>query len=253
MEKQLPTICMQEEPLIQEYLTALLQSGKRKEVKETKELLDYLDTMEQKVTELVKEVSGLKETIQALQNPEAKSRLSTIANKVEIAITHTKSLLERTKDSYRASMKETLMEWKSKGRLAVIKAVDIFHFKQAIQYIGSSIAFTKGTVAVFNDRVTEITTQSRQIKHNVKNIGRILTGKAVTDYKSDKAKVNALQRAGAGLFHCIEGLYDKTQSVYNTLDSMEKTSVKKDLKQIENSKASGAAFFEKALTKAKDR
>ena len=61
---------MRDDPVIKEYLEALFQGGKMKEVNETKELLDYLDTMEQKFTELIEEVASLKETIQTLQNPE---------------------------------------------------------------------------------------------------------------------------------------------------------------------------------------
>ena len=89
MEKQLPAISMQNEPIVQEYLKALMQGGKNKEVKETKELLEYLDTMDQKFTELIQEVTSLKETIQTLQNPETRSRLTVITDKLELAVNHT--------------------------------------------------------------------------------------------------------------------------------------------------------------------
>lgn len=253
MEKQLPAISMQSEPIVQEYLKALMQGGKTKEVKDTKELLEYLDTMEQKFTELIQEVTSLKKTIQTLQNPETKSRLTVITEKLELAVNHTRGLFEKTKSSFRTAIKHSVDEFKRKGKHAVIKTVDTLHFKQALQHIGRSLAVTNGTVKAFNGKVAEITAQSRNIKHNFLNIGRIMTGKDAVPFQSDTQKLNLLQRAGEGIYNKIEALYQKTQSAYKKLDGLDKTSVKKDLKQIEESKTSDAVFLEKALPKDKDR
>lgn len=253
MEKQLPAISMKAEPVIQEYLAALMESGKHKDVKDTKELLEYLDNMEQKFTELIQEVTSLKETIQTLQNPETRSRLTVITDKLELAVNHTKGILEKTKNSFRTAVKQSVDEFKSKGKHAVIKTVDTLHFKQALQHIGHSLAVANGVVGAFNSKVAEITAQSRNIKHNFKNIGRIMTGKEAVPFQSDTQKLNVLQHAGTGLYKKIEGLYQKTQSAYKKLDGLDKTSVKRDLKQIGENKTSDAAFLEKALPKDKDR
>lgn len=253
MEKQLPAIPMKDEPVIQEYLVALMKSGKHKDVKDTKELLEYLDTMEQKFTELIQEVTSLKETIQTLQNPETKSRLTVITDKLELAVNHTKGLLEKTKNSFRTAVKKSVDEFKSKGKHAVIQTVETLHFKQALQNIGRSLAFTNGAIGAFNGKVAEITAQSRNIKHNFKNIGRIMIGKDVVPYQGDQQKLNMLQHIGVGLNQKIEVLYQKTQSAYKKLDELDKTSVKRDLKQINDSKVNDAAFLDKALPKDKDR
>lgn len=253
MEKQLPAVSMRDDPVIKEYLEALFQGGKMKEVNETKELLDYLDTMEQKFTELIEEVASLKETIQTLQNPETRTRLSMITNKLDHALKHTKELLNDTKDNFKAAVKQSLDDFKSKGKHAVIKTVDTLHVKQALQHIGRSLAFTNGVVRTFNGKVAEITAQSRNIKHNFKNIGRIMMGKDAIPYPNDVQKLSVLQRAGTSLFHKIEGLHQKTVSTYKKLDNMGKTSVKKDLKQIENNKANDAKFLEKVLPKENSR
>lgn len=139
MDKQLPTISMQNEPIVQEYLKALMQGVKSKEVKDTKELLEYLDTMEQKFTELIQEVTSLKETIQTLQNPETRSRLTVITDKLEFAVNHTKGILEKTKNSFRTAIKQSVDEFKSKGKHAVIKTIDTLHFKQTLQHIVRSL------------------------------------------------------------------------------------------------------------------
>lgn len=244
---------MRDDPVIKEYLDVLFQGGKTKEVNETKELLDYLDTMDQKFTELIEEVASLKETIQTLQNPETRTRLSMITDKLDYALKHTKELLNDTKDNFKAAIKQSLDDFKTKGKHAVIKTVDTLHVKQALQHIGRSLSFTNGVVGTLNGKVAEITAQSRNIKHNFKNIGRIMRGKDVVPYPNDMQKLNALQRVGTSLFQKIEGLHQKTVSAYKKLDDMGKTSVKKDLKQIENNKTSDVAFLEKALPKEKSR
>lgn len=110
-----------------------------------------------------------------------------------------------------------------------------------------------GVVGAFNNKVSEITAQSRNIKHNFKNIGRIMIGKDAIPYPNDIQKLNVLQRAGTSLFHKIEGLHQKTVSAYKKLDNMSKTSVKKDLKKIENNKTNDATFLEKVLPKENSR
>lgn len=253
MEKQFLAVSMRDNPVINEYLDALFQGGKIKEVNETKELLDYLDTMEHKFTELIEEVASLKETIQTLQNPETKSRLTVITDKLVFAVNYTKGILEKTKNSFRTAIKQSVDEFKSKGKHAVIKTIDTLHFKQTLQHIGRSLAVTNGFLGAFNNKVTEITAQTRNIKHNLRNIGRIMIGKDVVPYKSDTQKLNLLQHAGAGMYNKIEILYRETQSVYKKLDGLDKTSVKKDLRQIEKSKVSNSVFLEKLLSKEKSK
>ena len=252
MEKQLPAL-MKDEPDIKEYLEALLQGGKTKEVKETKELLDYLDTMDQKFTELITEVASLKETIQTLQNPETRTRLSTIADTLEQAVKRTKELISNTKESFRTAVKQSMVDFKSKGKHAVIKTVKTLHFKEALQNIGRSLAFIEGGVAAFNHKVNEISAQSRQIKNNFKNIGRIMSGKEVQPYQLDKEKLNMLQRLGKGLSHKLETLYTKTLSTSKKLENLGKSSVKKELKQIGNNQSNETKSFEKMITQHKER
>lgn len=252
MEKQLPAL-MKDEPDIKEYLEALLQGGKEKEVKETKELLDYLDIMDQKFTELIDEVASLKETIQTLQNPETRTRLSTIADTLEHAVKRTKELINDTKESFRTAVKQSLVDFKSKGKQAVIKTVETLHFKDALHHIGRLLAFVEGGVAAFNVKVNEISVQSRQIKNNFKNIGRIMIGKEVQPYQLDKAKLNTLQRLGKGLSNKLETLYVKTMSTCKRLENTSKSSVKKDLKQINNNKSNEIKLSEKTIPLGKDR
>ena len=53
MEKQLPSIL--NEPIVSEYFQSLLSSGQKNEHKETKELLEYIDQLEQQFGILIEE------------------------------------------------------------------------------------------------------------------------------------------------------------------------------------------------------
>ena len=252
METQVPAL-MRNEPYISEYLEALLRGGKTKEVKDTKELLDYLDSMEQKFSELINEVASLKETIQTLQNPETHSHLSTITDKLEHLVKNTKEMIRDTKESFLVSVNQALDKFKKEGKSAAIKTIETLRFKEALNNIGRSLIYIRGGVEAFNVKLNEITEESQVIKNNFRNIGRIIVGKEKQPYHNDKIKLNVLQRIGNSLSHKIETLYNKTRYVCKKLDEFDKTSVKKDLQQISINKSSETKSLEKLISNNKSR
>ena len=73
MEKQLPSTL--NNPIVTEYLNALFSSEQKNEHKETKELLEYIDQLEQQFGILISEMQELRRTVEQLQNPQTKSHL----------------------------------------------------------------------------------------------------------------------------------------------------------------------------------
>lgn len=130
MDKKLPTI--QDNPIVNEYLSMLFNQNKEKDFKDTKEMIDYITGMEVQLSDVLKELQGIKEVLNQIQNPTTKMRLNEVFTKTETFINDGKNKLSNIKDEILYSMKECLHDFKQKGKMGVIKVIHISHFKESI-------------------------------------------------------------------------------------------------------------------------
>ncbi len=114
MDKQLPMI--NENPIVQEYMKMLLNNDKKKEYRDTEELLQYIADMEKQFQEVVKELQEVKELLNGLQNPTTRSRLATAIEKTQYVINDGKEKFNRVKIELVESMKDCLDSFKQKGK-----------------------------------------------------------------------------------------------------------------------------------------
>ena len=106
MDKQLPMI--NENPIVQEYMKMLLNNDKKKEYKDTEELLQYIASMEKQFQEVVKELQEVKELLNGLQNPTTRSRLANAIEQTQYIINDGKEKLNKVKIGLVESMKDCL-------------------------------------------------------------------------------------------------------------------------------------------------
>lgn len=234
MNKQLPIIPLESDPIIKEYLDALISGGKQKEFNDTKDLLEYFNQMDDKFNQLITEIASLKNMIQELQNPTTRSRLSQLNQKFEFAFQHTKNSYLNVKQSFYNSVKNSMEDFQAKGKNAVIKTINVLRFKEALNMVNKSLSITASQVGIFNNALYQITNQTREIKRNFKNIGRIITHKPLNNNDIDKSKLNTLQRFTLSVHSKLVKMTTHTSDLLSKLNNLEKNSVKKDIKMLTN-------------------
>lgn len=234
MEKQLPSTM--NDSIVIEYLQALLSSGQKKEHHETKDLLEYIDQLEQQFGILISEMQELRRTVEQLQNPQTRSRLNEPIDKVTAVFTNGKNKVNEIKISMIDSMKQSLADMKQRGKDSVIKVIDTLHIKNALQSINKGLARSYHSMNQFSLTVNQITNEMRNAKQNMKNIGRIMIGKQPVTYTLDTSKLNVIQKATHNIVNHIELIGNRTQKALLKLKDFQKQSVKKDLKLLDNRK-----------------
>ena len=235
MEKQLPSIL--NEPIVSEYLQALLSSGQKKEQHETKELLEYIDQLEQHFSALIGEMQELRKTVEQLQNPQTRSRLKEPIEKVNTMLTNGKNKIIEIKANMIDGMKQSLSDMKQKGKEASIKAIDVLHFKEGLQAINKGLARSYQSMNQFSLTLNQITNEMRHAKHNMKNIGRIMLGKQRITYTPDTEKLNLIQKATRGIIQRMEHIGNRTQKTLSKINDFQKQSVKQELKLLDHKQA----------------
>lgn len=130
MDKQLPAIY--NDPYISEYFKILYKEHKENKINETKELLDYISNMEKKIDYMTSEVLELKNTIEQLQNPTIRETMKSITEDIKKTVDNGKKQLSNIKSNILSSVKEYVNQFKQHGKQAVIKTIEISHFKVAL-------------------------------------------------------------------------------------------------------------------------
>lgn len=244
MEKQLLKI--NDEPIVHEYISMLLDNDKKKEYKDTEELLQYIAGMEKQFEEVVKELHDVKELLNGLQNPTTKMRLSSAIDKVQISIDNGKNKLNRLKVDLISSMKECLSSVKERGKSGVVKTINMLHFKEALGGIRKSffIAMNKTNNLVL--KCDAVSLEMRKAKKNIKNAGLLLLGKPVQKDTGDKNKLNIMQKTSRSILSSLKSMTIKTTNLLHKLEDFEKPSVKNEIKLLASqSKSQDSMHHEK--------
>ncbi|MGN1183507.1 MAG: DUF6674 family protein [Faecalibacillus sp.] len=243
MDKQLPSI--QNEPVVQEYMKILLNNDMHKEYHDMKELLDYISQMDSHIESMTNEIRELKDTIEQLKNPETKSQLSKICEKVETSVVSCQKKLGYIKTGLIDSMKKSLEDFKQKGKDAVIKVVNVAHVKEGLSSLHQSLSFSKGAVLSLSWKIDDITKELSSARTAFKNAGRILLGKPSVD-KEDKSQLNFMQKGIRKIINTIDKMEHKTEKCITKINTFTKSSVKNEIKQLkENSKSKDHQIKEK--------
>lgn len=229
MEKQLPAIY--DESVVQEYMKMLFEHDKKKEYHDIKELLDYISQMDEHIESMSNEIRDLKDKIEQLNNPEMKSQLMKISEKVEMAVVSCKNKLDYIKINLVSSMKKSINDFKQKGKNAAIKVIDISHVKKGLYSFQKYLSFSKGAVLSFSWKIDDMTKELSSAKTAIKNAGRIMFGKPI-DTVFEKQKLNFIQKGVDAIKKGIDKMCFQTDKIIENIDSFTRNSVKKDIKQF---------------------
>lgn len=174
MDKQLPAIY--NDPYISEYFKILYKEHKENKINETKELLDYISNMEKKIDYMTSEVLELKNTIEQLQNPTIREIMKSITEDIKKTVDNGKKQLSDIKSNILSSVKECVNQFKQHGKQAVIKTIEISHFKVALGKFHRSLFKCVNKTHLLINKCDAVTNELRNTKMNFKNIGAIIMG-----------------------------------------------------------------------------
>ena len=235
MDKQLPAIY--NDPYISEYFKILYKEHKEDKINETKELLDYISNMEKKLDYMTCEVLELKNTIEQLQNPTIRETMKSITEDIKKTVDNGKKQLSDIKSNILSSVKECVNQFKRHGKQAVIKTIEISHFKVALGKFHRSLFNCVNKTHLLINKCDAVTNELRNTKMNFKNIGAIIMGKPPVNKRPEVNKMNFIQRTSRSMLSNLEKMIVKTSKMIHRVDNIDKKSVKSEIKYLESKTA----------------
>lgn len=231
MDKQLPLI--NNDNHAKEYIALLLGNGQEKEAKQTDELLQYIGQLEQQYLDITKELQEMKSLLNNMQNPSLKVSLKNNFDKAEMSINTGKNKLSQLKLDVVQSMKQSINDFKKKGKQGVIQTIHVLHLKEGLGSIRKTLFQSMHHMRQVSLTCDSITLEMRKSKNHFKNISRMMRGLPAQTFV-DNNKINLMQKCSRKISSVLEKMCIHTTHLLHSIEDFEKPSVKKEIKGLES-------------------
>lgn len=129
MDKQLPIM---NDPIVEEYMSILFDNNQHKEYDNTKDLVEYIESMEKQFEILTQELRDIKEQLNSMQNPTMKMRMQSTLNKTQDVVDISMNKLDDLKTNLKNSMKDCIQSFKQHGKSGIVKMIDLLHIRDGL-------------------------------------------------------------------------------------------------------------------------
>lgn len=231
MDKQLALI--NNDNHAKEYIALLLGNGQEKEAKQTNELLQYIGQLEKQYLDITKELQEMKSLLNNMQNPSLKVRLKNNVEKAEVSINVGRNKLSQLKLDVVQSMKQSIDDFKKKGKQGVIQTIYVFHLKEGLGSIRKTLFQSMHHMRQVSLTCESITLKMRKSKNHFRNISRMMRGLPAQTFV-DNNKVNLMQKYSRKISNTLEKMCIHTTHLLHSIEDFEKPSVKKEIKGLES-------------------
>lgn len=234
--------------VIKTYLELLNEQGLGKEKKQVEDIVKYIDKMEFQFDELLSEIKEIRSTLETIQNPQTKSIMSKTLESIDTVVNKGKQELLNIKSHVKTTIYNAVDSFKTKGRHALVSSTEVFKIRPALESVRKALFFVRHSLDKGIQKTDELTSEFRRTKQSFKNIGLLMVGKKPNN-DIDASKVNMIQKGLRGMKEKSENMMVRTSSIIQKVSDFQKSSVRKDLKQISNNEKKENQLPQKAKEK----
>ena len=183
-------------PQIAELMDTLEENYMHKEREEVQSLVDYIGDMETTLSEMLKEMQGMRHEIDLIHNNSLKAKCQSLVQRTEDKIKQAVSVVTRVKNNLIQSASNAVKAYKEKGREAFRKAVKAMKLPETLDRLaGFFYKLSKETDQSIS-QLNEMQSELNSAKGHFKNVGRLLIGRSTTEAEQVKSDKGVLSRFG---------------------------------------------------------
>lgn len=220
--------------IVKNYLELLNEQGLNKEGKQIEELVKYVDKMEVQFDELLSEIKEIRATLETIQNPQTKSVMRKTIDSIENVVVKGKQEIQNIKAHIKTTIYNAVDTFKDKGRQALVSSTEVLKIRPALESVRKALFFVSHSLDKTIMKTNQLTSEFRRAKQSFKNIGLLMVGKQ-PNKSIDSLKVNGIQKILRGMKEKSENMIARTTGVISKINEFQKSSVRKELKEISSS------------------
>jgi len=221
---------LREHPQITELFETLDKNEMHKEKAEVQSLVDYIGDMEKTLTEMLKEMQGMRQEINLIHNGSLRAKCQSLVQKTEGKIKQGLSVVGKVKDNLITSAKNAVKTFKEKGKEAFQKAVRAMKVPETLDMLGK--LFGKLSKEVSQDAVQlgSMQNELNSAKGHLRNVGRLLIGREAKENEHVKSDKGILGKFGKLLDKVGKGFGSLSQKAMDKADKIRVSNIKESVK-----------------------
>ncbi len=217
------SVPIEQNEYVQDLFALLNENGK--DTSGLTALINHINGMESFVKQAEEKISVMQaqiDTMKELQDHSLKAKLQNTVNNLTAAVADIKERLSDLKNNIISGCKNALTEFKEKGVTALDKVASFFHIKDGLQAIKNRTVKSAQNCDMAVSKVEAFSKQYHSAGLGLKNMGRLLTGKAPVDAAKEAGK---LSKAASAPFRaekvCMLKINRQADKVLSSLDALE--------------------------------
>ena len=217
-------------PQIAELMDTLEENHMHKEREEVQSLVDYIGDMETTLSEMLKEMQGMRHEINLIHNNSLKAKYQNLVQMAEGKIKQAVSVVTRVKNNLIQSAGNAVKAYKEKGREAFRKAVKAMKLPETLDRLaGFFYKLSKETDQSIS-QLCEMQSELNSAKGHFKNVGRLLIGRSTAEAEQAKSDKGILSRLGKLLAKMSSGFDCLSQKAMDASDKIRVSHVKESVR-----------------------
>ena len=217
-------------PQIIELMETLEKNNMLDEKKEVQSLVNYIGDMETTLSDMLKEMQGMRHEINLIHNNSLKAKCQNLVQMAEGKIKQAVSVVTRVKNNLIQSASNAVKAYKEKGREAFRKAVKSMKLPETLDRLaGFFYKLSKETDQSIS-QLNEMQSELNSAKGHFKNVGRLLIGRSSTEAEQVKSDKGVLSRFGKLLAKMSAGFDGLSQKAMDASDKIRVSHVKESVR-----------------------
>lgn len=186
---------MTNDEVMKELIKLLKTNNMQREANDTFEICTYIDSLQQKLTEMKEELSNVQIQLTEMQNNtfanKLKAQLTKSGTKISSAYMTIKTDLFVVRESIKSKAGEIVSEFKKKGKAALNRVYEIFNVKEKLVAMREHVKESQEEVTHSLDKIDAFSAGMSEASHIFKNTFREAFGKQAKDYSQIEKKLKA--------------------------------------------------------------
>lgn len=233
------TYTLGELPQIRELLSVLEQNNLQQQKEEVQTLVEYIDSMEDKLAQMMDEMKEMRLEMGKLHDKGIRARCSQLLTSAEGKVHQVKAMVATTKENLIFSAGRMVETFQEKGRAALRHAVQALRIPSVLSRMEHGFSHASQAMEQCAGKLDVIREELHQAGSHMKSAGRTLAGKDAQQAQELEADKGALAKLRNLFTSCGMTFSHMERSAGQLAEKAggEKSSVKSELRGLRSSQA----------------
>lgn len=229
MEKETALkVPMKEQENLKELFLLLEQNGMEQEKKQVQQMADYIDTMEEKMGEVLSQLKIMQEQLSGIEDKGFHAKAEKIVGAVSDRLEEAKEALGNLKRAFLVKADQALQAGKTKGREALAGILQTIHLPRMTFRVQHLLKRAIRTADQGIEKLGDMADEVHVARQHLGNAGRALAGRKTEKVNSRDPERGVIYETQRLLFQAMAAMERMERRTGKLLEHMDRLAIRED-------------------------